>query len=318
MVAGSATAQKINDDPEEETNDQSGADSNGASDRKQENDTDSAPIIRRPKNFLSKAERRRQARAKKKSSSGSSSQNYSQAVEAATETKAATKKRQTGEDFRDPAFYIANDINTEGAQRARKIEAAMQPSAGMKGIVGAAYRIEEAMLDVVGDENEELVQKQRMMRWDKSKRKYVQTTVGAELSGESKTKKVRLESGQIVQTDKMKLGELYTKWQKKTNRSIGRNGVFDDAPTPRSGEYDRRRGAKGGKSKGGKGDNGGGGVGIKSKSATEIQTERAKKQNSKMKNMNKGDRKRAEQQQKQGQGKKGNNDFSQKRGKKGW
>ena len=125
---------------------------------------------------------------------------------------------------------------------------------------------------------------------------------------------MRLESGQLVQTDKMKLGELYAKWQKKTNRSIGRNGVFDDAPAQGSGEYDRRRGGKGGKSKGGSGDSGDG-----IKSAMDIKKERAKKQNLKMKNMKKGDRRRAEQQQKQGQGNKGsNNDFShQKRGKKG-
>ena len=82
--------------------------------------------------------------------------------------------------------------------------------------MGTALRIEEAMLDIVGDENDELVQKQRMMRWDKSKRKYIQTTVGAERSGESRSKKLRLESGQIVKSDKLKLGELYEKWQKKT------------------------------------------------------------------------------------------------------
>ena len=54
------------------------------------------------------------------------------------------------------------------------------------------------MLDIVGDENVNLINRQRMMRWDKSKQKYVQTTVGDELSGESKTKRTRLESGQLV------------------------------------------------------------------------------------------------------------------------
>lgn len=45
----------------------------------------------------------------------------------------------------------------------------MQPSAAssVRGTVGTALRIKEAMLDIVGDENEELVKKQRMMRWDK-------------------------------------------------------------------------------------------------------------------------------------------------------
>ena len=62
--------------------------------------------------------------------------------------------------------------------------------------------MEEAMMDIVGDENDELVRKQRMMRWDKSKRKYVQTTVGEELSGESKSKKTRLENGTLAKNHK--------------------------------------------------------------------------------------------------------------------
>ena len=120
-----------------------------------------------------------------------------------------------GSDFRDNTYFIENELsaNPEEAQRQRQVEAAMQPSAAsasMKGVIGNAMRLEEAMLDVVGDESDQLVQKQRMMRWDKSKRKYIQTTVGAELSGESRSKRVKLESGQIVKSDKLKLGEIVT------------------------------------------------------------------------------------------------------------
>jgi len=81
-----------------------------------------------------------------------------------------------------------------------QMEAAMQPSAASsaKGSTALAFRIEENMLDIVGDENVDLIKRQRMMRWDKCKRKYVQTTVGDELSGESKTKRTRLESGQTL------------------------------------------------------------------------------------------------------------------------
>eukprot|EP00957_Ditylum_brightwellii_P035257 2674274-Ditylum_brightwellii.AAC.1 len=68
------------------------------------------------------------------------------------------------------------------------------------------------------------------MRWDKSKKRYVQTTVGEELGGSigGSSKKMKLESGQVVRSDKLKLGAMYEKWQKKTNRSVGRTGVFDD------------------------------------------------------------------------------------------
>jgi hypothetical protein len=61
-----------------------------------------------------------------------------------------------------------------------------------------------------------------MMRWDKAKHKYVQTTVGSELSGDSNQEdQIR---GQLVISDKMKLGQLYVK-AKKTNRSVGRVGA---------------------------------------------------------------------------------------------
>ena len=196
-----------------------------------------------------------------------------------------------GADFRDPAFFIDNDLtpNSEEAQRSRQIEAAMQPSAASaaRGTVGNALRIEEAILDIVGDENEELVKKQRMMRWDRSKRKYVQTTVGDELNGDSKSKKVRLESGQVVRNDKLKLGELYEKWQKKTNRSVGRSGVFDDegvvVKTGRTGKKGRKTQA--------------GSNGDKLKSAIDIRKEREKKQNLKIKNMKKADRRLLERRQ---------------------
>lgn len=139
-------------------------------------------------------------------------------------------KDKRGADFRDNSFYIDTlAANTEEDKRSRHIEAAMQPSAAdTKSGMASALRLEEAMLDIVGDENADFVKKQRITRWDKSKRKYVQTTIGMETSNMSKTKKLKLESGQMVKSDKLKLGELYEKWQKKTNKSIGRVGVFDD------------------------------------------------------------------------------------------
>jgi ATP-dependent RNA helicase DDX54/DBP10 len=201
------------------------------------------------------------------------------------------KKDMRGTDFRDTTYFIENDAtsNPEEAARQRTMEASMQPSASssMKGIIGNAMRLEEAMLDVVGDENEQLVQKQRMMRWDKSKRKYVQTTVGAELSGQSKSKRIRLESGQVVKSDKLKLGEIYEKWQKKTNRSVGRDGVFDDhaedmdaAPVGRGGSR-KRKGKDGAPLDA-------------AASAKAIKKKRETKQDMKLKNMKKADRKRLE------------------------
>ena len=241
----------------------------------------STPVIQ-SKARMSKAERRR---LKKNPKASSDTRKIQQ--------EEKRKKNMRGRDFRDSAFFIENDYtsNTEEAQRQRRMEAAMQPSSAnsVKGITGNAMRLEEAMLDVVGDENEQLVKKQRMMRWDKSKRKYVQTSVGAELSGTSYSKRVKLESGQIVKKDKLKLGEIYEKWQKKTNRSVGRNGVFDnDGMADDDNAVSSSRQRQGGK-KGKNREDEDGPV-----SAKKIQQKRANSQNKKMKNMVKSDRSRLE------------------------
>lgn len=239
------------------------------------------------KRWLSKAEKRRLKK----------NQNAALELPHATLQREEAKKKEVVRDFRDPVYYIDNDFtsNPEEADRARKIEAAMQPShssSSWRGTMGAALRLEEAMLDLVGDENEELVKKQRLMRWDKSKRKYVKTTVGEELSGESKTKKMRVESGQLVKNDRAKLGELYAKWQKKTNRSVGRTGVFDDDDGGDNVPVSAKRSKSKAGNKGYQGEKG-----DKVKTATEIKKEREKQHNMKMKNMKKGDRRVVERKQ---------------------
>ena len=247
-------------------------------------------IMPEPKKRISKAERKRSKN--KVDTSAAVAVSTCSAQEYTKKTK-----EMRGKDFRDEAFFMDNDFtsNTAESIRARQVEAAMQPSASgnMKGRQGAALRLEEAMFDVVGDEGAALTQKQRMMRWDKSKRKYVQSTVGEELSGDSKTKKMRTESGQLVNKDRAKLGELYEKWQKKTNRSIGRTGVFDDVtegdvstPTART-----KKGGVQGKRKNNDDRN------DTVKSASQIRKDREAKQNMKLKNMKKSDRRRVEQTQ---------------------
>lgn len=273
IVAGTLPEPTVNDS--RETSDTTTLDAKEA--------LEHAIVIPVPKKRMSKAERKRLK------TGGDTATN---AVTHAVDSDAKKTKEKRGKDFRDEAYFMDNDFtsNTAEALRARQIEAAMQPSStgNMKGRQGAALRLEEAMFDVVGDEGAELTQKQRMMRWDKSKRKYVQSTVGEELSGDSKTKKMRTESGQLVNKDKAKLGELYEKWQKKTNRSIGRTGVFDDVtegditiPTTTRGSRYKKSVADG--------DN--------AKTATQIRKEREAKQNMKLKNMKKSDRRRVEHKQ---------------------
>jgi hypothetical protein len=220
VVAGSERAQLLNGDMEKPSSKDEGTDSLdsflGLQNHSEEKDR---PIT--DKRRLSKAERKRLKK-------GTTKEAYEATAGAASEIKRAKDKR--GTDFRDSAYYIDTlTANADEDERGRHIEAAMQPSAANnKSGMASAFRLEEAMLDIVGDENADLVKKQRIKRWDKSKRKYVQTTIGMETSNMSKTKKLKLESGQLVKSDKLKLGELYEKWQKKTNKSIGRVGVFDE------------------------------------------------------------------------------------------
>lgn len=269
VVAGSEAAQQVDAQDVEE-------------DRDDENDVMSdapkpaptAPVVAQ-KRRLSKAERKRLKKDPK----------------ATVADPPSVNKKEVKRDFRDPDFYMENDhtSNTEEAKRSRQIEAAMQPSAAnMKGSMGNALRMEEAMLDIVGDENESFVKKQRMMRWDKAKRKYVQTTVGAELSGDSKSKRTRVESGQMVKSDRMKLGELYEKWQKKTSRSIGRDGVFDNESGLTAVTKKGKKGAST-KTKVSKSES--------RKSVDEIQKARAKKKDMQLKNMKKSDRRKVERKQ---------------------
>mmetsp|Transcript_20914 Transcript_20914/g.49461 ORF Transcript_20914/g.49461 Transcript_20914/m.49461 type:complete len:967 (-) Transcript_20914:97-2997(-) len=244
----------------------------------------------RGKRRMSKAERKR---AKKGGSAASAPASTSTSADGISKRK----KDMRASDFRDSSFFIENDFtsNREEAHRSRQIEAAMQPSSssstgggGGSSMMGTAMRMEEAMLDIVGDENEELVKRQRMMRWDKSKRKYVQTTVGAELSGDSKSKRLRLESGQLVNSKKLTMGQLYEKWQKKTNKSIGRNGVFDDAAGSASIEPTAKGSTKSKGESSAKHDRG-------LKTAEQIKKERTKKQDMKLKNMKRSDRRALEQ-----------------------
>ncbi|KAK1743816.1 ATP-dependent RNA helicase, partial [Skeletonema marinoi] len=297
VVAGSSVAQELNGDVVDDQGAVSGVmmddgddDDNDVADQDigETTGTSSAtqPQIVESKRRLSKAERKK----RKKDPSYKPSLNSHEDDFCANDGEAANKRAKTkrGSDFRDEANFIDNKTipDTAAAARERQMEAAMQPSASnsAKGTLALAHRIEESMLDIVGDENIDLVKRHRMMRWDRSKRKYVQTTVGEELSGMSTTQRTKLESGQMVDSKKMKIGELYEKWQKKTNRSIGRVGVFDDVTDEADvGDVISKKTKKEVKPNGKNTDD------VK-KTAVAIRKEREKKDNLRVKNMRKEDR----------------------------
>ncbi len=285
VVAGSAAALALNGELDETTDNGQNDDADEGTEKSIiDTNLNSDSIVITEKRRLSKAERKR---IKKQGSTSNS------VIENADSSGMKKTKDKRGSDFRDQTFYIDNDISqdTEEAKRGRHIEAAMQPSsANANDGVASALRLEQAMLDIVGDENADLVKKHRIMRWDKTKRKYVQTTIGAELSGDSKSKKLRLESGQFIKSDKAKLGELYEKWQKKTHKSIGRVGVFDDVTAD---DDTNDNGIKYGRHS--RKDNGSGpAVNSELKTATQVRKKKAADKQMQLKNMKKSERSKLE------------------------
>ena len=311
VIAGSKSANELNGDEVDLEDAQYTAESNDDGDEQRlavESAIPIQPVVDTKPTAVKSEGKRRLSKAERKKMK--KNPNYKPDSSEAVPKKSKGKR---GADFRDDTHFIDNDItnDTAAAARSRQMEAAMQPSASSsaKGSAALAYRIEGDMLDIVGDENVDLVKKQRMMRWDKSKRKYMQTTVGEELSGDSKSKKMRLESGQLVKRDKANIGELYEKWQKKTNKSIGRTGVFDDVVEDGEGIPE----VKAGKNK--KATKGKSAGDDERKTAIAIRKEREKKEDMRVKNMKKGDRRQLERKQrseaqdgpqrKKGPGKKG-------------
>jgi hypothetical protein len=114
----------------------------------------------------------------------------------------------------------------------------------------------------VPDEAVAMLDKKRVQRWDRKKKKFVQTTVGEMRRGEQKT---RTESGKVlVMSAKRKAeqqGKAYAKWSFKNKQSIGQSenaggtdgsesfGTFGDsvgggALVVDGSKMDYRRGAK--------------------------------------------------------------------------
>ena len=113
----------------------------------------------------------------------------------------------------------------------------------------------------------------------------------------------------------MKLGELYEKWQKKTNKSIGRVGVFDDETEDPGLEDATKHGRKagGGKKKTNVKNN----IDDEKKTVTAIRKEREKKEDMRIKNMKKGDRRQFERKKASAPGSSGNKKTSIKSKKGG-
>ncbi|XP_035245567.1 ATP-dependent RNA helicase DDX54 [Anguilla anguilla] len=116
-----------------------------------------------------------------------------------------TKKTKTRGPVCDEEFYIPYRPKDFNSERGLSL-----------GGEGSAFELQasSAVLDLMGDEGEQLNQHKSMMKWDRKKKRFVRET-----GKEDKKKKVRTESGQVVSSKKKK--SFYEEWKKKYKMDDG-------------------------------------------------------------------------------------------------
>jgi len=117
--------------------------------------------------------------------------------------------------FRDAAYFVAN----EGAG----VDTAKEADYESHLRINAPARLEDAVLDLVPDDDAGLATKARSFKWDKRKRNYVQATLKDHVAA----KRAKNEAGEAIRP--ADAGQLYDRWRKRTRKSLG--GSDGDATT---------------------------------------------------------------------------------------
>ncbi|KAM4532368.1 ATP-dependent RNA helicase DDX54 [Fundulus diaphanus] len=129
------------------------------------------------------------------------------------------KSRETGKDEEYYIPYRPKDFNSERGLSLGEDGSHFEQQAS------------SAVLDLMGDEGDRLKQHQKIMRWDRKRKRFVR-----ESGKEEQNKKIKTESGQIVNNKKRK--NFYEEWKKKYK--------VDDAGSGSDGERGgRKRPARG-------------------------------------------------------------------------
>ncbi|XP_061119650.1 ATP-dependent RNA helicase DDX54 [Conger conger] len=142
-------------------------------------------------------------------------------------TGAKKKNRVSG---REEEFYIPYRPKDFNSERGLSL-----------GGEGSAFELQasSAVLDLMGDEGEQLNQHKSMMKWDRKKKRFVRDT-----GKEDQKKRLRTESGQVV-SGKKKKKNFYEEWKKKYKMDDG--GSDSDGETAGKGRRPGggRRGRRG-------------------------------------------------------------------------
>jgi len=133
------------------------------------------------------------------------------------------RKLSEGDDFKVSEFYIKN-VKDENAEN-------------MWG-KDEKFNLEDLNLNLLPDDEHRLLRQKSEMKWDKTKKKYVQVVVGKD----GTKSKLKNEAGKFINYKKDKDPELYKKWMRRTHLKIQDTGEREDRRTVESaGAYNRNR-----------------------------------------------------------------------------
>lgn len=152
--------------------------------------------------------------------------------------KSARSHTGSSTSYKDPRHFIEYGVS----EHDQMVEDRLQPRSVEKGSEALlANRLEEALLDVQPDEALEMTKRKRIMHWDARKKKYIRATM-SEMGEARGNQKLRSESGVTLSGSSAKkpTGEIYKKWQKKTNKTLALAGGDEDGDDGAKGGSDER------------------------------------------------------------------------------
>lgn len=133
------------------------------------------------------------------------------------------RKLSEGDDFKVSEFYIKNSKDDNAENMWGKDE---------------KFNLEDLNLNLLPDDEHSLLKQKSEMKWDKTKKKYVQVVVGKD----GTKSKLKNESGKFINYKKDKDPELYKKWMKRTHLKIQETGEREDRRTVESaGSFHKNR-----------------------------------------------------------------------------
>ena len=154
---------------------------------------------------------------------------YAETLRAKNEAEKA--KADLGK-FRDNEFYLSHTGKEMQGDDAYAIKKR-----------GTSDRLEDAIMDMLPDERNSLMQKHSVMKWDKRKKKYIRTKPETDLS--SASKRQRTESGAMLsKKNRVQEGAIYEQWKQRNNRAIPVMGAEENPKNLPGARVDYRSGRK--------------------------------------------------------------------------